>query len=693
MQQLPWIAEPLAQALQHARGHALLVHGPAGVGQFEAGYELARALLCESEPAPPLACGQCAACRLVASHTHPDLRVLLPEATALALGWDGDAADDAPADDAGSGKKRQPSKEIRIEQVRAVLDFSALTRARGRSKVVLVYPAERMNGITANALLKTLEEPPDYLKFVLATTDPEKMLPTVLSRCLQFNLRPMPPEVVYSHLQAVLQAENVVVDSGSLRLLSRAARGSMRDALSLTDQAIAYGAGQLQEAGVRAMLGSVDRQHAARLVQALAVRDGAAVLATVNELRNNGLSAAGTLEEMAALLQQMAVEQAVPGALDDTDPDTAGARHLATQLAADETQLLYSIVLHGRAELNLVSDDYAALTMVLLRLLAFPAAGPAPAMTGNRAAPLQAAPREARTSASVARPIAAPPPKAMPSMPSVAKPASAVAPASVPTASGAAASAPVTTPPAVSRPAPVSARPATPAVVAASMPTQAPVHVSTSQPAPAASRVVTATPPRASDEPPPWLDDEMPDDVESAGSAGPGSVELPEDYAEPVAKPIAAPVAAPAPIKLVTTAMGDRWAEMLRPVVASGSIVALVRELALQAELIAVEQREGFTFWRLRVERESLRTNALRDKLQTALQSAIDPMLKLELEAGVPIDSVSKRDAAEREAAQREAEQLIQGDPAVRALMAQFRTARIVPGSIKPIAEPRNPTP
>lgn len=139
--------------------------------------------------------------------------------------------------------------------------------------------------------------------------------------------------------------------------------------------------------------------------------------------------------------------------------------------------------------------------------------------------------------------------------------------------------------------------------------------------------------------------------------------------------------------------MGDRWAEMLRPVVASGSIVALVRELALQAELIAVEQREGFTFWRLRVERESLRTTALRDKLQTALQSAIDPKLKLELEAGVPVDSMSKRDAAEREAAQREAEQLIQGDPAVRALMAQFRTARIVPGSIKPIAEPRNPTP
>jgi DNA polymerase-3 subunit gamma/tau len=197
-----------------------------------------------------------------------------------------------------------------------------------------------------------------------------------------------------------------------------------------------------------------------------------------------------------------------------------------------------------------------------------------------------------------------------------------------------------------------------------------------------------------SEEPPPWLDDEVPDETDSPRSAE--AIELPEDLATELAAPSPAnppTTPAPTPMKLVTTALGDRWAELLRPVLASGSVVALVRELALQAELIAVEQRDGFTFWRLRVERESLRTNALRDKLQAALQAATDPMLKLELEAGVPVDSMAKRDSAEREAAQREAEQLIQGDPAVRALMAQFRTARIVPGSIKPIAEPRNPTP
>ena len=146
-------------------------------------------------------------------------------------------------------------------------------------------------------MLKTLEEPPEYLKFVLATTDPEKMLPTVLIRCLQFNLRPMAPEMVHEHLQQVLRPRGVPRRWPSLRLLARAARGSMRDALSLTDQAIAYGGGRLEEAAVRAMLGSVDRGHAAALVEALAARDGAGGAGAVDTLRAHGLSAAGTLEE------------------------------------------------------------------------------------------------------------------------------------------------------------------------------------------------------------------------------------------------------------------------------------------------------------------------------------------------------------------------------------------------------------
>lgn len=185
---LPWLVEPLAQALQTSRGHALLVVGPAGAGQFEAGHELARAMLCEGERRP-LACGTCASCKLVGSRTHPDLRVLLPEATALALGWEG-GDDDAPAEE--GARKRAPSKEIRVEQVRSVLDFSALTGARGRAKVVLAYPAERINHVAANALLKTLEEPAAGQRFILCSHAPDRLLPTIRSRCQSIRL-PLPP--------------------------------------------------------------------------------------------------------------------------------------------------------------------------------------------------------------------------------------------------------------------------------------------------------------------------------------------------------------------------------------------------------------------------------------------------------------------------------------------------------------------
>ena len=223
-----------------------------------------------------------------------------------------------------------------------------------------------------NAMLKTLEEPPEYLKFVLATTDPQKVPVTVLSRCLQFNLRPMAPETVFEHLTQVLAAEQLSSEPLTLRLLARAARGSMRDALSLTDQAIAFGNGQVQEVGVRQMLGSVDRSHVLHLIRALTDGDGATVVAQVDALRLQGVSAAATLEDMAMLLQRMAVMQMVPAmAQDGEDPDTQGLAELALAMPAEETQLLYSLCLHGRTELGLAPDEYAALTMVLLRLLAF----------------------------------------------------------------------------------------------------------------------------------------------------------------------------------------------------------------------------------------------------------------------------------------------------------------------------------
>ncbi|MFM2403475.1 MAG: polymerase gamma/tau subunit DnaX [Pseudomonadota bacterium] len=373
--------EHVVQALGNALGsgrlhHAYLFTGTRGIGKTTVSRILAKSLNCTgpdgSGGVTAQPCGVCQACTEIDADRYIDYIEM---------------------DAASNGGK---------DEIRDLIERAAYKPSVGRYKVFMIDEAHQLSKDAFNALLKTLEEPPAYLKFVLATTDPEKVLPTVLSRCLQFNLKPMAPQTVHEHLQRVLEAEAIPTDAGALRLLARAARGSMRDALSLTDQAIAYGAGQLEEAGVRTMLGTVDRSHAATLVQALARRDGPALLATVDALRSAGLSAAGTLEEMARLLQQMAVEQAVPDALDAQDPDTASARQLAAELPPDETQLLYSIVIHGRAELSLVSDDHAALTMVLLRMLAFPsqrsgeATAPPAAPVPARAAPLVASPALAR---------------------------------------------------------------------------------------------------------------------------------------------------------------------------------------------------------------------------------------------------------------------------------------------------------
>jgi DNA polymerase-3 subunit gamma/tau len=364
-----------------------------------------------------------------------------------------------------------------------------------------------------NAMLKTLEEPPEYLKFVLATTDPQKVPATVLSRCLQFNLRPMAPQTIVEHLVAVLREEGLAADAAALKLIARAARGSMRDALSIADQAIAYGSGAVEEEPVRRMLGAVDRGHAVRLVEALAAHDGRALIAAIDGLRDLGLSAAGTLEELAALLQEMAVLQAVPGAGDGDDPDAAVAARLATLLPADETQLLYSIVLHGREELPLAPDEYSGLVMILLRLLAF--------------APADAVPKG------------------------------------------------------VPRPGPARAE--------ASLRTEA----------------SAAAPPRASARPPSREEGMAPVLPQAAAATTQPAV------ASPV--PVGPDRAEASPRD---AAAAERWVETVRHLIEAGSIAAMVRELAMQAEGVAVVEAAGEMLWRLRVERENLRTPALRDKLQ-----------------------------------------------------------------------------
>ena len=351
------VVQALGNALTSGRlHHAYLFTGTRGVGKTTVSRILAKSLNCTgidgqggitAEP-----CNVCDACRDIDSGRFVDYTEL----------------------DAASNRG--------IDDMQTLLEQAVYKPVQGRFKVFMIDEVHMLTGPAFNTMLKTLEEPPEYLKFVLATTDPQKVPPTVLSRCLQFNLRPMAPETVLEHLVKVLAVEKVIAEPQALRLLSRAARGSMRDALSLTDQAIAFGSGRLDEASVRTMLGSVDRSYVFRLIDALARGDGRTVVETSEALRLNGLSAASTLEEMATVLQRMAVLQAVPGMgeqADQDDPEVAETARLAQTMPADETQLLYSLCLHGRGELGLAPDEYAALTMVLLRLLAFKPAGAAAA--------------------------------------------------------------------------------------------------------------------------------------------------------------------------------------------------------------------------------------------------------------------------------------------------------------------------
>ena len=341
--------EHVVRALTHALDqnrlhHAYLFTGTRGVGKTTIARIMAKALNCETGVgASP--CGKCAACSEIDGGRFVDYIEL-------------DAASNRGVDD-----------------MTQLLERATYAPTVGRYKVYVIDEVHQLSGHAFNAMLKTLEEPPEHVKFILATTDPQKIPVTVLSRCLQFNLKQMPQAHIVEHLSRVLGAEGVTFEPGALRHLAKGAAGSMRDALSLLDQAIAHGAGKVEEEGVRAMLGTVGDEHLFAILDGLAAQDIDAMLDVANLMESRSLSFDGGLQELATLFHRIALGQFAPKALLD-DGERERLAPYSAAFDAEFLQLAYQIAIHGRDELGLAPDEYAGFAMTLMRLHAFRPEGP-----------------------------------------------------------------------------------------------------------------------------------------------------------------------------------------------------------------------------------------------------------------------------------------------------------------------------
>ncbi len=604
------VVRALTHALEQKRlHHAYLFTGTRGVGKTTLSRILAKSLNCQGADrqgditAHP--CGVCEACVAIDAGRFVDYIEM----------------------DAASNRG--------VDEMAQLLEQAVYAPSNARFKVYMIDEVHMLTSHAFNAMLKTLEEPPEHVKFILATTDPQKIPVTVLSRCLQFNLKQMAPAGIVSHLENILAQEQIRFEAPALRLLAQGAQGSMRDALSLTDQAIAYAAGEVTLDAVQGMLGALDHSYLVGLLDALSVQDGAALLAVADDMAVRSLSFSNALQDLGTLLNRIAIAQTVPSAIPDELPERGDILRLASLFSPEDVQLCYQIAVHGRNELGLAPDEYAGFTMTLLRMLAF--APMSPTDVSGAIAP--------------------------PASPAVKRTAAISAASTSSTSATTAASATSAT----------SAKSVSAATLADTLPTPASPDKKTVSPAMAALAAARSG--------------------KASTRTAPVQVTLPqEDFlSEPAvdharqadtetdtAQKKTEPTAQPALMSGSDTAFD--WPTLVRQLPLKG----VAQQLATQSECLGSEKEGQTTIMKLRVPVETLLSAGSADKLAAALSKHMGQTVRLVTEIGTVTHTAHAESVAEQVRRQQLAEQTLNEDPFVQTLIREFG-ATIVPGSIKPV--------